>query len=482
LNPFASNPNSDDETEGGALPSVPEEAASPPLAMLSSIQQSQQAAYDEYSAKLRAARTAAAPSTLERLSQALVAAGTPNRWGSTMVGVRQGLENWQQSGADARKMQAQSLTEGAELELKRKLANSDLALKYAVGTAKGNKPPALAKLVTQYNPTTGKMDSFSPFTGAPVPPGMVVLMSGQVVPFSSVADAGAVDPAYVGGGAGPGPQMQGPTPQMQGPTPQMQGPTPQMQGAAPGAEWQKYQGQTVSGDMIGLNPNAMYLVETTGPKVIPGTRIVSGDDAMRASGGTYNRGQVDETGKFTPFSDKDRLGTPDEIRASLTGINAALAETTANYNQIQALSANFNGLTTGMLGKGLSLVPGTPQYDVAAQLKRSVSAIALGKLKELKQQSATGASGLGSVTERELALLEASIAPLDQAQSPEAIRAAAQTVMKHYKAVLASLQNDGQQMARKLQQARGYQGGSPASAAPAGGKVLRYDPKSGTFK
>jgi hypothetical protein len=468
LNPFASNPNPDDEPEGGALPSVPEEAASPPLSMLASIQQSQQAAYDEYSAKLRAARTAAAPSSLERLSQALVAAGTPNRWGSTMVGVRQGLENWQQSGADARKMQAQSLTEGAELELKRKLANSDLLLKYAVGTAKGNKPPALAPLVTQYNPTTGKMDSFSPFTGAPVPQGMVVLMSGQVVPFSSVADAGSVDPAYVGGGAGQAPQMQGQAPQAQGAAPQMQEATP----GASGAEWQKYQGQTVSGDMIGLNPNAMYLVETTGPKVIPGTGIVSGDDAMRASGGTYNRGQVDETGKFTPFSDKDRLGTPDEIRASLTGINAALAETTANYNQIQALSANFNGLTTGMLGKGLSLVPGTPQYDVAAQLKRSVSAIALGKLKELKQQSATGASGLGSVTERELALLEASIAPLDQAQSPEAIRAAAQTVMKHYKAVLASLQNDGQQMARKLQQARGYQGGSPASAAPASNDPL----------
>jgi hypothetical protein len=226
----------------------------------------------------------------------------------------------------------------------------------------------------------------------------------------------------------------------------------------------------------------MYLVETTGPKVIPGTRIVSGDEALRASGGTYNRGQVDETGKFTPFSDKDRLGTPDELRAGLTGINAAITETTTNYNQIQALSARFNSLTTGMIGKGLSLVPGTAPYDVAAELKTSVSAIALNKLKELKQQSATGASGLGSVTERELALLEASIAPLDQAQSPEAIRAAAQKVMRHYKALLESLKNDGQQAARRFQQAVKYQGGSPASAAPAGGKVLRYDPKSGTFK
>jgi len=439
--------------------------------MLSSIQQTRQAAFDEYTNKLRAARTAAAPSALDRLSQALVAAGKPNRWGSTMVGVQQGLENWQQSGNDARALQAKYGAEDADLELKRKLAASDLDLKYA--TKNAPKPANLAKLVTQYNDTTGKMESFNPFTGAKVPDGMVVLMSGQVVPFNSLANAGSADPAYVGGAAGQASQMQGQAPQMQGQAPQMQGQAP----SAPGAAWQQYVGQTVPGDTIGLNPGTMYLVETTGPKAVPGTRIVSGDKALKASGGTYNRGQVDQDSKFTPFSDKDRLGTPDELRAGLTGINAAIAETTDNYNQIQALSTRFNGLTTGMLGKGLSLVPGTPQYDVAASLKRSVSAIALNKLKELKQQSATGASGLGAVTERELALLEASIAPLDQAQSPEAIREAAQTVMKHYKALLESLRNDGQQMGRRFQQAV-----KPQGAAPAGGKVLRYDPKSGTFK
>lgn len=471
----------EDEQPVGALTPPQDTTAQLPVGALASIQKQQQAAYDDYAAKIRAAREQAVPSSLDRLSRALAAAGRPNRWGSTWVGLQQGLENWQQSGDEARKLQSQYAAQDAESELKKKLANTDLALKYATKTAP--KAPALAKLTQTLNQTTGQMESFSPFHGnLRVPPGYVVLMSGQLMPYQtyvSTYGAGGVAPDSVSGGAPESAPAGTPTAAPEGapagtPTAAPEGApagAPRAPGASSpqeGAGWQQSVGKIVTGDAIGLDPNVRYLVKTTGPEAIKGVRMVFGDEAMRLTGGRYSAGQVDENGQFTPYSDKDRMPTPDELRTNLRGIQSAIDATTQNFNQVQALAAQFNGLTAGMVGKGLSLVWGTKAYEVAAALKTSVSAIALAKLHELKKQSATGASGLGSLTEKELSLLEASIAPLDQAQGPDAIRAAAQTVMTHYKNLLAALQQDAQRVGLNLKDAVYYQGGYKATAPSAG--------------
>lgn len=80
--------------------------------------------------------------------------------------------------------------------------------------------------------------------------------------------------------------------------------------------------------------------------------------------------------------------------------------------------------------------------DLRGDLGTVASRVTLDTLAKLKQASPTGASGLGSLTEREGALLRDSVAALDQAQSPEKLLDSLATVERHYRNVRALM--DGQ--------------------------------------
>jgi len=71
--------------------------------------------------------------------------------------------------------------------------------------------------------------------------------------------------------------------------------------------------------------------------------------------------------------------------------------------------------------------------DLAGTLNTIASRLTLDKLAQLKQASPTGASGLGSLTEREGALLRDSVAGLGQMQSPERLEESLAAVERHYR-------------------------------------------------
>jgi len=66
------------------------------------------------------------------------------------------------------------------------------------------------------------------------------------------------------------------------------------------------------------------------------------------------------------------------------------------------------------------------KYEPATNLRGQIDAIrsriGMGKIQEMKSQSATGATGLGPIAVRELDRLEASLGNLDQAQSPDELK------------------------------------------------------------
>lgn len=64
-----------------------------------------------------------------------------------------------------------------------------------------------------------------------------------------------------------------------------------------------------------------------------------------------------------------------------------------------------------------AIIPATPARDLAAKLETIQADAAFGALQKMRDNSKTGGA-LGQVSERELALLRSSQAPLDQAQSP----------------------------------------------------------------
>jgi hypothetical protein len=77
--------------------------------------------------------------------------------------------------------------------------------------------------------------------------------------------------------------------------------------------------------------------------------------------------------------------------------------------------------TTGASGSGLSYFGGTAAHDLSKLLDTVKSNAGFQELSKMRQASPTGAA-LGSVTERELALLQATIGNLEQSQSADQLK------------------------------------------------------------
>lgn len=106
--------------------------------------------------------------------------------------------------------------------------------------------------------------------------------------------------------------------------------------------------------------------------------------------------------------------------------------------QIQAADQQTNLVTNTIddalksIESGGRLVAGTvgsrlagayePATDLRGQIDTIKAAIGMGKIQEMKAQSATGATGFGQLAIRELDRIEAAVGSLDQAQSPDELK------------------------------------------------------------
>lgn len=75
-------------------------------------------------------------------------------------------------------------------------------------------------------------------------------------------------------------------------------------------------------------------------------------------------------------------------------------------------------LTAGLVGAGLSLIPGTEASDLEKNIKTLLARAGFGTLQEMRDNSPTGGA-LGQVSERELDLLQSAVTNLENSQGPE---------------------------------------------------------------
>ena len=126
---------------------------------------------------------------------------------------------------------------------------------------------------------------------------------------------------------------------------------------------------------------------------------------------------------------------------------------------------------TGLIGAGLSLIPGTPAYDTNAQIETVVSSIGFDRLQRMRDESPTGGA-LGQVSERELAQLNASLGNLRQSQSRESFKRNLALVKQHYMSAVEAIRKQQIEYARMNglpvpASAQGGAGGNNQSAADA---------------
>lgn len=94
-----------------------------------------------------------------------------------------------------------------------------------------------------------------------------------------------------------------------------------------------------------------------------------------------------------------------------------------------------NGRTAGPLGQQLKAIGGTGAADLESKLKTVKSLLAVTELQKIREASKTGGA-LGNVSNKDIDLLESTIANLDQKQSPDSLKKGLQKVQEIYTKIL----------------------------------------------
>ncbi len=127
-------------------------------------------------------------------------------------------------------------------------------------------------------------------------------------------------------------------------------------------------------------------------------------------------------------ADLKQQGVLNTDTAMLQGSNAAFDRLGASANAL----LNHPGLAgiTGLRGK-IPNIPGSAAADAEAQLNTLKSQIGFGVMQELRNNSKSGSSGLGALSDAEGKRLEQNLAALDKAQSIEQMKSSLQSILDY---------------------------------------------------
>jgi len=127
-------------------------------------------------------------------------------------------------------------------------------------------------------------------------------------------------------------------------------------------------------------------------------------------------------------ADIKQQGVLNQDTSMLQSSNAAFDRLGASANAL----LNHPGLAgiTGLRGK-IPNIPGSAAADAEAQLQTLKSQIGFGVMQELRNNSKTGSSGLGALSDAEGKRLEQNLAALDKAQSLEQMKSSLKSILDY---------------------------------------------------
>lgn len=157
-------------------------------------------------------------------------------------------------------------------------------------------------------------------------------------------------------------------------------------------------------------------------------------------------------------ADLKQQGALNQDTSMLQSSNAAFDRLAGSANQL----LNHPGLAgiTGIRGK-VPNIPGSAAADAEAQLNTLKSQVGFGVMQELRNNSKTGSSGLGALSDAEGKRLEQNLAALDKAQSLDAMKSSLNQILDYSTGAKDRLR-DAFNMKHKT--------GEPVSMSPSTGK------------
>ena len=211
--------------------------------------------------------------------------------------------------------------------------------------------------------------------------------------------------------------------------------------------------------------------------------------ALKAAGGTPETHRVDWTGDgfvATPFNktelleqkskqgildEKDKK-TLDERRKYNNKIENELYAANLMKEQLTALKTQAANTQPGFWTTLASNIPGTASADLAAQIDTIMSKIGFDRLREMREISPNGSSGLGALNVKEFDALQNSLANLKKSQSGPQFQSNLEIVQKNYDRVIASLEQDKRDFSSS-----GGSGGSSSSTTALSPAAQQYLPR-----
>jgi hypothetical protein len=141
--------------------------------------------------------------------------------------------------------------------------------------------------------------------------------------------------------------------------------------------------------------------------------------------------------RFKPDGSLEAIpGGPADIKAGELGAKAdarakgAIAQADSVLQEVRD-AKGMVGLNTAGVGGVLSNVPATEARNLSSKLLTIKANLGFDRLQQMRDQSPTGGA-LGSVAQQELAALQATVASLDQMQSPAQLTSALDKIERHY--------------------------------------------------
>jgi hypothetical protein len=192
----------------------------------------------------------------------------------------------------------------------------------------------------------------------------------------------------------------------------------------------------------------------------------------------------------TPTGGGAQSGAPASMPPELRGLWNQWERSGSVLEAINRAMAQSSDVSTGITNATTGWIGGTPAFDLNATVDEITSNIGFDELRAMRAASPTGAA-LGSVTERELALLQSVIGSLRASQSREQFEYNLQRVRDQYNRSRAAIQQAMQQdfgvPAYQLDWRRDFsfanapprQGAGAGTGAAANRPPLRFNPASG---
>lgn len=231
-----------------------------------------------------------------------------------------------------------------------------------------------------------------------------------------------------------------------------------------GARYTDPRGPTFSEETGRINANNPINVAPGGRAVDPQTGQVIAEGAPRVFSAGDGAQLYSEDGRQIAENVRDAPPVdPAKAEAQQRAAAAERQQIASVRSTIERAKDQIGFWTTGPLS-GLAVIGGTPAADLNATLDTIEANLSFRALAEMRANSPTGGA-LGSITERELQLLGATVANLRQSQSPSQLRENLATIER----TLTEIES------RSAQQASAGGGARPRARNPQTGAIVEWN-------